>query len=711
VSLTDRSPRGNIATPLISTNVDLSTLYFSNPRLPLAFNGDAQKALDYIFAALYPNWKSTVATPADLPLVGNSPNDYYIVSNDGDGKSAGYVWVVADNGGAWAKKYDVDWSYEGIYAETLNRANYVYVSKLGMTDKDNSGAEITGLYAGQTVYGGDKTLQNLTFNANSADSSGFVQTDNTFRPTSNNTLDLGTTAFKWKNIYAQSAVVVDTLSISSGTITDSSGTISFGSTILLTLGDITGNVVRGTSLVADNSTYLATIVPGSYTDTSGAVSFGSANLSTTGTLGAGVTTLTSSAETLVFNPNVGGGNASIISSLGVISFGTSDLSTGGAFSAGSISSSTVTGGNISISANTISAQNTNGSVALLANGTGVINLQSAATTLGIAATGNISATGFVSGGNLKLSSNTFSSISGDIVIAPFSEISFSSVVKPGLDATYDIGKSALRFKDIYLSGAISDGTTSVSQSVLQSLRGINIGVTTGMSLFWNGTQWTPSIPDTEITHNTLSGLTTGDAGHTQFVMLAGRSGGQTVQGGTSASESLVFESTSNATKGFVKTKDSFVPFTNASFSGTWAGTDLGASTNYFKDVFTKGQHFGFRFENVSALPANSAQNIGRSVFNTTAGKVYVDTGTAWVAAGSSVEKYSSDTTWDGVTTTQTIDVSASISDARTALWQFCDNSNNYERIYTKIEAISASQVRITVSPALSAGSYRLLGVN
>ena len=51
------------------------------------------------------NWQSSVATFADLPLIGNNLNDSRIVQNDGDGRRAQYVW----NGTTWAKISDVDW--------------------------------------------------------------------------------------------------------------------------------------------------------------------------------------------------------------------------------------------------------------------------------------------------------------------------------------------------------------------------------------------------------------------------------------------------------------------------------------------------------------------------------------------------------------------------------------------------------------------------
>lgn len=51
-----------------------------------------------------------------------------------------------------------------------------------------------------------------------------------------------------------------------------------------------------------------------------------------------------------------------------------------------------------------------------------------------------------------------------------------------------------------------------------------------------------------LVHNTLSGLTTGDP-HTQYVLLAGRSGGQIVIGGTGSGDDLTLQSTSHGTKG------------------------------------------------------------------------------------------------------------------------------------------------------------------
>lgn len=53
----------------------------------------------------------------------------------------------------------------------------------------------------------------------------------------------------------------------------------------------------------------------------------------------------------------------------------------------------------------------------------------------------------------------------------------------------------------------------------------------------------------DIHHDTLVGL--GDDDHTQYALLAGRATGQTLNGGTAASEDLTLDSTTNVTKGYI----------------------------------------------------------------------------------------------------------------------------------------------------------------
>lgn len=704
----------------------LADFSYVNPAAPGSTS--VEGAFNWIFAVLYPNTKPAVANPAALPLVGNTLNDYRVVVDDGDGKAASYRWEQREGevSPSWHKVYDMDWGQDSILAAFQNQTQDLYVWRNGRTELDSSGSAITGLYAGQTVNGGDSANQNLTLKANSGDGTGartgFVQTDDNFRPTLHDTFDLGTNALRWKNIYAQSSAVISTLSIVSGQITDSSGAISFDNENLTTTGNITGGVVTGTSLVADNGPDSVTLVPGTYTDSTGAVSFGAANLVTSGTFGAGVTTLTDNTQTIILDPDFSG-VARITSSTGTISFDNEDITTTGNLQAGQITGTRLDVDFIRIDGNTISVISPNASLNLVANGTGVVDVQSAMTTLGQTITGVVTITGQLNADNLRLDGNVLSSqnLNGDITFTPNGSgtVITSAKFLPGADNTLDLGAAATRFNDIFLGGVISDGTNNISLTTLLAFRsgifrdaGQTLPAQNGDTLFYDSGSglWLASTPDSEIVHNALSGLTTGDAGHTQFAMLAGRAGGQTLQGGTASGENLVLESTSNASKGSVLTKDNLLPFTNASYSGGWSGTDLGDSTHYFRDLYTKGELKGARLENYTSgtLPSASAQNIGRVVFATDTNKAYVDVGTSFKVLG--VSKFVADQTFDGVITLLNVNVSAEISDARNAQWQLRDNANNFEIMYVTILATSASNVRITTNIPLPAGSYRLIGV-
>jgi len=70
-------------------------------------------------------------------------------------------------------------------------------------------------------------------------------------------------------------------------------------------------------------------------------------------------------------------------------------------------------------------------------------------------------------------------------------------------------------------------------------------------------------------HGALTGLTDDD--HPQYALLAGRSTGQTLNGGTDSGDSLVLNSTSNATKGLVKIGNTF--YVEESTGRVGLGTD------------------------------------------------------------------------------------------------------------------------------------------
>ena len=117
--------------------------------------------------------------------------------------------------------------------------------------------------------------------------------------------------------------------------------------------------------------------------------------------------------------------------------------------------------------------------------------------------------------------------------------------------------------DITLS-QVSDVTATVAEVNLLDLSGLTAGwvlaADTASTASWqqlagsdinNDLSWISDI--TTENHHDLLGLLDDD--HTQYLLLAGRSGGQSIIGGTGASETLTLSSTSNATKGEIQVLD------------------------------------------------------------------------------------------------------------------------------------------------------------
>lgn len=85
----------------------------------------------------------------------------------------------------------------------------------------------------------------------------------------------------------------------------------------------------------------------------------------------------------------------------------------------------------------------------------------------------------------------------------------------------------------------ADGTTSVFNANTSSGL-LSVGAVNYESLVLNNNDIPNKkyVDDKQFAHNGLSGLTTSDAGHTQFPLLNGRSGGQTIYGGTATGQIL-----------------------------------------------------------------------------------------------------------------------------------------------------------------------------
>ncbi len=645
-------------------------------------------ALNWIFTVLYPNTQDPVATPAALPLVGNTIGHHRVVTDDGDGKAAGYQWQQreGDASAKWYKVSDMDWGVATILSQFLLKTQDVYAYRYGYDDLDDTGAPLTGSASGQHLFGGASAGTHLTFHANAGDGvgaqTGYIQLADHLRPTADSMWTLGTTAERWLKVWTDE-LTVSTLTLLGGSITDSSGAISFADENLAT----TGTLATGTHTIGN-----MVMASGTITNTSGAISFDNENLSTTGTLASGVHTV----GTLVLAGGV------ITDTTGTLSFDNENLITTGTLSAGVITGTQLNVDNLRLDGNTFSS--TSGGIALLA-ASGVVDVQTAMTTIAQTVTGILAVTGQLNVDNLRFDGNTVSSTdgNGNVILDPNGSglIELGSAFFPATDSSWDIGKTGNVWNKLWLDGSIGDGSTEITSSVLQSLRDINSGVNNGYSLFWNGTKWVSSLPDTEVDHGTITGL--GDDDHTQYALLLGRAGGQTVYGGTASGDDLLLRSTSNGTKGHVGVEGDLLAFTDATYH-------LGGSSNRFVDLYLSGQMIGARVENYSTAgrPAASAGTKGRLYYDTTVDDVYVDRGGTWKKM--SIEKYviQDASGWDGVVTSVAYTVSSEVSDARECIWAFKNNANAYEQLAVEI-TMTQTQVTVTGN-GIAAGTYTLVGI-
>jgi len=623
-------------------------------------------ALDWLFAVLYPQTKPSVANQAALPLAGNTLNDYRVVDDDGDGKSAAYRWEQREGevAASWHKVADMDWGEESVLSGFIDKTLDVYVKRAGYDDLDAAGSPYTGDLAGQRIYGGATNNTHLTLYANSGDGvgagTGYVQLGDNARPLIDSQFDLGTATYRWANIFTDS-ILSGTLTAAAGSITDSSGAISFDDENLST----SGNITAGTLLLAG----------GSITDSSGAISFGDDNIITTGNVGGTEGNFTTGNFTNVVSTNITmtGANGVVKAVAGVLSaslIADADVSATAAIALTKLEALTF-------------------DRAVVSGAAGFLEV-SATTKAEI---------GYVSG----VTSSIQTQLNGkaNTSLSNLSSVAVNSQLLPSSNNGQNFGGASTRWSTAYVSN-ISDGTNSMTTSDLMKLRDASIGAPDGASLFWDNasSRWLPSIPNNEISHNDISNLTNQDD-HTQYLLLAGRTIGQTVYGGIAASATLTLRGSSHGTSGGVVISDTLL-------SNATNTRDLGTTGNRWKDLYLQGQAYGLRLENVAGLPGASAGTIGRIAYDTVTKDVSVDEGGAWRRIG--VERYVGNVVLSGAEASKIVTTSASIDDAREAIWQFRDVSgNNFEIMYPDI---TTTQIAVTLTFAVAppAGTYRLIGV-
>jgi hypothetical protein len=101
--------------------------------------------------------------------------------------------------------------------------------------------------------------------------------------------------------------------------------------------------------------------------------------------------------------------------------------------------------------------------------------------------------------------------------------------------------------------------------------------------YWNGGGWASAAPI--FNHNSLDNLTVGDV-HTQYALLAGRSGGQSINGDTASAGNITVNSTAHATKGNIIMGGTI----KNGISGNETAAILGtaATTTYLKVLLSDG---------------------------------------------------------------------------------------------------------------------------
>lgn len=567
-------------------------------------------------------------------------NAFRVVFDDGDGKAAAYRWEQreGDLAPSWYKVYDMDWSQDSILAQFQNITQDLYAYKMGKDDLDGTGTPIVGVEGGQHIYGGKTSGRNLTLHANSGDApgvhSGAIRTDDPVHPTADNLFDLGTALLRYKAAYLAVSAQISTMTLSTGLITDSTGLISFDNEDLITTGDLTATDVVATNRVLAEADM--EIKAGSIKSASGAISFDNENLSTTGTMLAARYNLTNGG----FIREIVGDDLQFSATSGFIDFSGQTIRNLLNVITGNVTATTATLGDLSVLVKTVSST---GRVIVAPNAIdkflqvigGLIVSEdstfSASVSIGVdlGVTGDTNLTGTLGVTGDTTLVDLF--VNGDISTAGTFLNFLKYIVAPRLDATTvnTTTTNATTFKGTNLTDP-ANNTALIADIVAFPF----IATTQDHVPHWDTTLGkyiakAISYP----AHSALVGLAGDD--HTQYALLAGRTGGQTIAGAAAAAAGnlRLIGQAGAAGANKIIVDDSVVPGTNANFTTAWQGYDMGSSSENFRDVYSKGEHFGLRFENVVVLPAANVANIGRIVYNTTDSKAYVDLGGTWKALG------------------------------------------------------------------------------
>jgi hypothetical protein len=544
-------------------------------------------------------------------------NAFRVVFDDGDGKAAAYRYEQREGDVApqWYKIYDMDWSQDQILAQFQDITQDLYVYKNGKNDTDVNGDAIVGPLAGQHVYGGALPNTHLILHANSGDGvnprTGAIKVDDQFQPTLDNLFDLGSITERFRSAYLSVLAQIDTMTIQSGSITDTTGEIDFDNENLTTTGDVTASTVNATTQVNVGTVSQLHLAPGSITDDSGTIDFGNENLETTGNVLA-----------TALNLQQGGsiteqldGDLQIDSSTDEIDFNNNILKNIASLDVGAITADSLTVDDLTLDNNTISsasAINLNPDISdpnVNVNGSLVV-------------TNGADITGTTVVETLQVDTQ-ITSAGPEVVIDPTKTLNAENILSEQIGTVADPVNNIVATNLVAPNGDIEPVQQIVDFPFTATLQDDVPHWDTATQKFINKQIDYPE-------HGELVGLADDD--HLQYALLAGRTGGQTLNGSDALNPgNLTLQGQAGAPNANeVIFGDKVTPFANAMFSGTWIGYDIGSALKAWNDIFSKGQHYGLRFENVAVLPLASVANTGRVVYNTTDEFAYIDIGGTWV---------------------------------------------------------------------------------
>ncbi|MFA6492625.1 MAG: hypothetical protein WCV58_00545 [Patescibacteria group bacterium] len=145
-----------------------------------------------------------------------------------------------------------------------------------------------------------------------------------------------------------------------------------------------------------------------------------------------------------------------------------------------------------------------------------------------------------------------------------------------VSGTYDTLVISESYDDSFLKiGTSFDGDVEGNYNTLEIVDGsiINADISNTAAISWTKISKTGALlTDFGGDHGDLAGL--GNDDHVIYALLAGRAGGQTLNGGTAANDDLTFDSTTNGTKGYI--------LINPTGGNVGIGTDTPTGTLHIK---------------------------------------------------------------------------------------------------------------------------------